>query len=225
MMQPSISYYDNIASVYNSHMTKSDDEVRKYVGKIFNENISGGNIMDFGGGTGLDLPWLLSDKYKVYFLEPSSKMRSIAEKSVSENARIPFFIQENTDFNDWSENNLPLDEKINGVLANFAVLNCIPDIDRFFEKLSLICSDHCYIQATVLDTSPIKMIKTHSIRIAIKAFVNRELVTLNNYNGVTQEVHLHTIQKYKLAAKKYFKVISYTAIHSSQFALLILSTK
>ncbi|HXB43424.1 MAG TPA: methyltransferase domain-containing protein, partial [Puia sp.] len=133
-------------------MTKLDDEVRKYVGKIFNENISSGNILDFGGGTGLDLPWLLGDKYKVYFLEPSSKMRSIAEKSVFENTRTPFFIQENTDFNDWTENNLPLDEKMNGVLANFAVLNCIPDIDRLFEKLSLICSDQCYIQATVLDT-------------------------------------------------------------------------
>jgi ubiquinone/menaquinone biosynthesis C-methylase UbiE len=225
MMQPSISYYDNIARDYNSHMTKPDDDVRKYTGKIFNENISGGNILDFGGGTGLDLTWLLCDKYKVYFLEPSLKMRSLAEKSVSENTRTPFFIQENTDFHDWSENNLPLHEKMNGVLANFAVLNCIPDIDRLFEKLSLICSDHCYIQATVLDTSPIKMIKTHSLKVAIKALLNRRLTTLNNYNGLTQKTYLHTRQQYQSAARKYFKIISFDSIDFSHFALLVLLKK
>jgi hypothetical protein len=63
------------------------------------------------------------------------------------------------------------------------------------------------------------------MRVAIKAFLNRKLITLNNYNGVTQEVYLHTIQKYKFAAKKYFTVVSYTPIHSSQFALLILLKK
>lgn len=224
-MIPATSYYDALAKDYNSHMTKSDNDVRDYVIKIFNDNIQAGNILDFGGGTGLDLPLLVHGKYKVHFLEPSSNMRSIAKKSLSENIKAPFFVEKNIDFHNWSENNLPFGEKMKGILANFAVLNCIPDINCLFEKLSLICDSNCYIHATVLDSRPIKMIKTHSMKVAIKAILNKRLITLNTYNGITQEVYLHTMQKYKFAAKKYFNVISYTPIHSSPFALLILLKK
>lgn len=224
-MTPSASYYDAIAKDYNSHMTRSDDNVRNYVRKIFNDHISDGNILDFGGGTGLDLSWLLRDKYKVYFLEPSQKMRSLAKKSIAENARDPIFVEENIDFEKWSENYLPFKEKMNGVLANFAVLNCISDINCLFERLSLICSDHCYIQATVLDTRLIKMIKTHSLKVALKGFLNKRLISVNTHNGNAQEAYLHTMQQYKSAARKYFNIISYTPIHSSHFALLILTKK
>ena len=152
-------------------------------------------------------------------------MRAMAKKSVSENPRKPIFVEEMTDFQNWSENNLPFSEKMDGILANFAVLNCIPDMDSLFEKLSLICNNKCNIQATVLDIRPIKIIKTHSLKVAIKILLNKQLVTLNDYKGTSQETYLHTIQKYKSAARKYFNFISYTSIQSSLFALLILSKK
>lgn len=224
-MAISTAFYNAIAGSYNSQMTESDNNVRKHVIKIFTNNIFRGNILDFGGGTGLDLPWLLSDMYKVYFLEPSSNMRLIAKKSVSENPRKPIFAEEMTDFQNWSGDHLPFNEKMNGILANFAVLNCIPDIECLFEKLSLIGDHNCYIQATVLDTRPLKIMRSHSLKVGIKLLFDKQLITLSNYKGVTQETYLHSIKKYKSAAIRYFNFISFTSIQSSHFALLILSKK
>ena len=84
-MIPTTSYYDIIAKDYNSHMTISDNNIRNYTIKSFKDNIPNGNILDFGGGTGLDLPFLVPDKYKVQFLEPSLNMRAIAKNSLPEN--------------------------------------------------------------------------------------------------------------------------------------------
>jgi ubiquinone/menaquinone biosynthesis C-methylase UbiE len=222
-MVSSIYYYDHIAGNYNGHMTDSDNSVRKEVIKIFVANIPGGNILDFGGGTGLDLPGLLSDQYKVFFLEPSTNMRAIAIESVSEKPRKPVIIEERVNFQQWSDNHLPFTEKMNGVLANFAVLNCIPDVDSLFEKLAIICAPLCYVQATVIDVRPLKMIKTHSLKVAAKILFNRQLITRNYFNGIAQDTYLHTLQKYESASGKYFNLVSYKSIHSSNFALLILS--
>jgi len=206
-------------------MTDSDNHVRQHAITIFNNNISRGNILDFGGGTGLDLPGLPGDKYTVYFLEPSSGMRSMAKKYVSENPQKPIFVEEMSDFQHWSDGHLPFSEKMNGILANFAVFNCIADMDRLFEKLSLICDHKCYIQAMVLDVGQIKEIKRRSLKTAIKILLRKPIVTLNEYKGITQEVYLHTVRKYKSASGKYFNFISYTSIPSSRFALLMLSKK
>ncbi len=222
-MLSSTTYYDHIARNYNCHMTESDNETRKKVIEIFKANISNGNILDFGGGTGLDLPALLSDHYKVFFLEPSSNMRAIAIKSVSVSPGRPVFVEEKLDFRQWSDNILPFTDKMNGVLANFAVLNCIPDIDILFERLPLICDTHCYVQATVIDTRPVKMIKSHSLKVAAKTLFNKQLITRNYFNGVAQDTYLHTLQKYKSAAAKYFDFVSYNSIQNSNFAMLILS--
>jgi ubiquinone/menaquinone biosynthesis C-methylase UbiE len=224
-MPSSVRFYDAIAENYDSQMTESDARVRAHIANIFNSRIPCGNVLDFGGGTGLDLPWLICDKYKIYFLEPSSNMRSIAKASLPENGQGPIFVEEMTDFHNWSKNNLPFDEKMNGILANFAVLNCVPDIDSLFEKLSFACADNCCMLATVLDTRPLRIMKIHSLKVAIKILLNKQLTTLNKYKDITQETYLHTVGKYKSAARKYFNFVSYTSIRSSHFALLILSKK
>jgi hypothetical protein len=224
-MPSSRAYYDKIAKDYNGHMTKLDEQIRDQVSALFNHNIPRGNIMDFGGGTGLDLPWLLCDNYKVHFLEPAANMRRIAKNSIFDDTGNLVFAEEHTDFHDWSANHLPFDEKMNGILANFAVFNCIPDIDCLFEKLALICLDRCYIQATVLDTHPIKMLNGYSMNTAVKSLLNKKIKSQNSYDGITQETYLHTIQQYKSAAEKYFDIISYRSIYSSAFASLILYKK
>jgi ubiquinone/menaquinone biosynthesis C-methylase UbiE len=218
------AFYDFIAKDYNGQMTKLDYDVRDLVMKIFSNVVPDGNVLDFGGGTGLDLPWLLN-KYVVYSLEPSVEMRSIARASIKNKTDNPKIVEKNTDFHDWSDRCLPFSEKMNGILANFAVLNCIEDIDCLFEKLQLICAQNGRVVATVLDTSLIKMIKLYSFRVAIKLFLNIPLSTKNNYKGMKQDVFLHTKLQYKSAANKYFNVVSYSAIKSSHFAVLILSKK
>ncbi|MFI5152256.1 MAG: methyltransferase domain-containing protein [Chitinophagales bacterium] len=224
-MIPSNQYYDHIAKDYNTHMTESDNQVRNIVMNAFVKLVKAGNVVDFGGGTGLDLPRLLNNQYEVKFLEPSAAMREIAKSSLNSGQARPFFVEENTDFHDWSDTSLPFKEKVDGILANFAVLNCIEDIEFLFEKLSLICTPGCKIMASVIDTFPIKMIGSYSTAVAIKSLLNIPLTTQNNYKGVTQKTFLHTKSHYKTSSFKYFDFVSYSSIKSSHFAMLILSKK
>ncbi|HLK30539.1 MAG TPA: class I SAM-dependent methyltransferase [Puia sp.] len=224
-MIPSTAFYNFIASDYNGHMTESDETVRNHVIKTLINTVPDGSVLDFGGGTGLDLQSLIYNRYKVHFLEPSPHMRAIAKKTVPENAENLIVIEENIDFHNWSADNLPFNEKMNGILANFAVLNCIEDIELLFEKLSLISTPHCKIVATVIDTLPAKMIEMYSLKVAIKSFLNIPLSTQNSYKGVTQKTFLHTKLHYKNTSAKYFNFISYSSIKSSHFAILILSKK
>lgn len=224
-MIPSTSFYNSVAADYNGHQTNSDRRVRNRVMQMFITRIHHGAILDFGGGTGLDLSWLLREKYKVYFLEPSSNMRSLAKIAVTDSLQQPVFIKKNIDFHNWSSDSLPFEEKMNGILANFAVLNCLKDIGCLFEKLALVCDENCFVIATVLDTRPVKMIRNHSLKVAIKSLLNVLLITMTNYQGTSQNTYLHTIHDYKYACKKYFNFISCSSIPSSPFALLILSKK
>ena len=79
-----ISYYNEIADFYDHIMEKKDSNkiVRGKVAEKFCDIVKEGNVLDFGGGTGLDLDWLTSKGYSVFFCEPSSGMR---EKAVNHN--------------------------------------------------------------------------------------------------------------------------------------------
>ena len=224
-MIPSISFYNHIAKDYNAHMTESDQEVRKMVMNAFVHLVAAGNVLDFGGGTGLDLPWLLKNNYAIQFLEPSSEMLALAKRSITRSESKLVFVEENMDFHDWSATSLPFKEKLNGILANFAVFNCIEDIQVLFEKLSPLCAPGCKIFATIIDATPIKLFKSYSFKAAIKSLVNMPLVIQNNHKGVTQHVYLHTKSRYKAASSKYFEFVSYLPLKSSHFAILILSKK
>ena len=224
-MISSTSFYNSVAKDYNGHQTKSDSYVRNYVMEKFFNDIPHGNILDFGGGTGLDLPWLLNPKYSVNFLEPSSNMRSLAKVAVIDNWQQPIFNEQNIDFHAWTPGAVPFEEKMNGILANFAVLNCIKDIGCLFEKMALVCDRDCKVVATVLDTRAIRMLTAYSLKVAIKRFFKRPLVTETKYNCVTQQTYLHTLLNYKSASRKHFNFISYTSIKASPFALLLLSKK
>jgi hypothetical protein len=181
--------------------------------------------LDFGGGTGLDLPWLLNSYDRVFFIEPSVGMRYVANKLVNSMLQKADIVEENLDFHNWSENDLPMVEKMDGVLVNFAVLNCIPDIHKLFEKMSLICAVNCKIVATVIATEPLNMMKMYSAKMAFKRLLNIRLTTQNSYRGVSQEVYLYTKPQLRSAAANYFEIISYARIKSSHFAMVILSKK
>ena len=224
-MIPSNAFYNSVSKDYNSHQTKLDWYVRNQVRRKFTHDIPYGNILDFGGGTGLDLSWLLTQKYNVKFLEPSPNMRFLAKDAFVDNFHQPVFVEENIDFHNWSSGRLPFEEKIDGILANFAVFNSIEDINCLFEKLVLVCDDNCEVIATVLDTRAMKMIKTHSLKVAIKTLFNKPIITQTKYNGTLHETYFHTLSNYKSAFSKYFNLISYTSIKASPFALLILSKK
>jgi len=224
-----LSYYNIIADKYNSLMTgESDRHVREAVSKVFKKTVHHGNILDFGGGTGLDLPWLIEHKmYKIFFLEPSAGMRAVAEESIPEmeNVNTLIFVKEATDISKWSDKQLPFNEQMEGVLANFAVLNCIKNIRELFDKIALICNKGCVVLATVLDSRRWKIIKRYPIKTKLSAIFTTNAVIYNRYNGTGHATYLHTKQQFKEAAGAYFTFDSYEPIGSSNFALLKLRKK
>lgn len=206
-------------------MTASDEAVRHLVQQVFTNRVNAGFVLDFGGGTGIDFSWLLRPEYNLFFLEPSLQMRALAKKACTGSSKFPWFLEQYIDFHLWSEQQLPFQEKMDGVLANFAVLNCIPDITSLFNKLSLVCSRGCFFLATVLNTKPGKLLKTHSLLVAIKSILNSKLVSTNEFRGVSQQTFLHTVSAYRSAARKNFKFLSFEPIAFSDFAILTLEKK
>jgi ubiquinone/menaquinone biosynthesis C-methylase UbiE len=216
---PTLAFYNLIAGQYNDQLTESDKNVRIFVEKEFNRLVKGINILDFGGGTGLDLPWLLKS-YKVFFLEPSENMRSQAKQSTA-NKNL-FFVEKDIDFNLWNENNLPFSEKMDGILMNFAVLNCIGNINDLFRKTALVCNKQALLLALIIDE---KKTKSHPIKNLLRSVVNAPKAIYNNHNGIGHKTYLHTSKQLRSASGEWFNLVSYAPIDSSDFALLILSKK
>src|SRR2546422_9694183 len=75
-----IVFYDSIADDYNKLDSKesSNKIIREKVKEKFLKSVCGKIVLDFGGGTGLDLEWLRENYVQVYFCEPSEKMRAQA---------------------------------------------------------------------------------------------------------------------------------------------------
>lgn len=218
------SFYDAIAGQYDAFLTDHDAKARKVIAQVFKETVPRGVVLDFGGGTGLDLSWLQEHYSTVLFLEPSPKMREEARKKITSLEHVRFVDQE-TDFTAWSGQRLPFPEKTDGVLANFAVLNCIEDIATFFEKVALVTSKQCHVVAAVLDPHVNHILKKNSVLSALRILVSDTLTIHHQRDGVLHETFVHTLRKLKNAASPYFDMLSSTAIPSSDFVLVIFARK
>jgi len=220
---PGAAFYDAVASDYNSHMTENDRRAREIIRNQFTAIVSPGNVMDFGGGTGLDLPWLTANNnYRVFFLETSANMRAVAKQQHGNDVN---FIENTIDFNDWSPMHLPVKEKMDGILANFAVLNSIQNMDSFFEKMALICNSGCKLFLTVLDSRLPIIIKKYPFKTWLTYVMQRRLAITNRYNNITHTTYIHSLSVLKAASAGQFNFISYKPIAFSNFVLLILSKK
>ena len=151
-----ISYYDEIATDYDAIINKESANkiIRKKVSDKFISLVKGRLVLDFGGGTGQDLSWLLNNNYRVVFCEPSASMRRIAidqHKNAFSGTKIDFLDGDKTDFRNWNEI-FPFEQKVDAILANFAVINCIPDIDLLFKKLALAIKPGGILVALILES-------------------------------------------------------------------------
>ncbi|MGN6569185.1 MAG: methyltransferase domain-containing protein [Flavipsychrobacter sp.] len=221
---PVISFYDLHAADYNSRMSASDDNVRWAVRQYFSNYVQAGSVLDFGGGTGLDLLWLSEYYSQVIFIEPSMNMSAEAYK-ISEGRDNIIFVRGNIDFNKWDQDCMPFNGKVNGVMANFAVFNCIRNIDKLFEKLDLVCTSDGYIIAAVLNADLKSLLKNYSLKIALKSMLNRSIGIANNQKGVAHITYLHTKKQYKSASAKHFELIDYRPVANSNFAVIIFRKK
>jgi SAM-dependent methyltransferase len=224
-----ISYYDRIANRYDDIQSgdKKNSLLRDLVTGYFLSRVKCGHVLDFGGGTGLDLNWLVRQQYNISFCEPSESMRRIAiERKHADfpQSSIVFLEGDQCDFRKWNAE-FPFGEKINAVLANFAVLNCIPDIQCLFEKLRLVLAPGGFVVALVLDGSLLRKFRT-SFKGAVKYLFNRSPVGFQIiYEGQTQYVNLYSIFEISKAANPGFELVHQESLDGFGFSLIHLMRK
>ena len=220
-----ISYYDHIAAQYDNTLNKdgSNAIIREKVANKFQHVTRNGLVLDFGGGTGLDLDWLTQHN-RVIFSEPSSGMREIALRNHHQNTSVFFLDAAKTDFRKW-DHDPPFPEKVDAVLCNFAVLNSIPDIACLFSSLSLMMKPGADLLALILDNSLEKLMR-QSMRKAMRSVIFHLPFKFYVYSCMyTQTVYIHTDRAIKKAASKYFEFMDKETWKEYGFCLIHLVKK
>ena len=195
-------YYDAIAHVYdNSLSLKKDLLVRADVEQLFKERITKGIVMDFGGGTGLDLPWLAKSGYAIYFCEPSKNMRDVA-KSKYADAGINFIEDSRVSFENW-ENDEGWNGMFDAILANFGVINYVPNLPSLFRSLEYVTRPGASLFLSLL--SPSRKLSAGRFLKSLRSWITGQpLKTGSKYSDVAHEATLYSINQVNTAAKLYF---------------------
>ena len=224
-----ILYYDAIAAEYESMLNNDVKNllIRDAVSKKFLTVVKGGHVLDFGGGTGLDFGWMIKHRYLISFCEPSHAMRQIAVLRVQKNypdAAVSFLNDEQADFRNWTDS-FPFGETLDAALANFAVINCIPDIGLLFEKLSMALKPGGQLIALVLDDHFLKRLRSNP-GAAIGSIFSRKPVNLViDYKNQRQNVYIYSVSAIRKASIPNFDLISYSRLKGYGFRLIHLIRK
>lgn len=223
VIDQNISYYNEVAGTYDSimHNEHSNRIVRENVKEKFLTRVEPGWVLDFGGGTGLDLEWLTMN-YNVIFCEPSPAMR---EKAVEYNAtvlqksNVIFLESPKTDFNTWAGTR-PFSQRLNGILCNFGVINYIPNIANLFNSLASVIRPGGHLLGIILDLSFKKRLKWHR-RNAIRSLIFGSTFKMHiPYKEQRQTVFVYTVQEIKNASAKYFHYQDSTSAPAYDFTLI-----
>ena len=222
-----ILYYNAIANEYNEMLDTIPDKIaRNKVADKFCSAVKDGVILDFGGGTGLDIQWLTDKNFTVFFCEPSSGMR---ERAIGAYSNLPqdkilFLDDSATDFRQWHLQ-LPFPVQVDAVLSNFAVLNCIPNIKLLFQNLALVIKPGGNMIALVL-TKKLKNKLDVTFRSILKSFISYGPTTLNLiYKKHRQTVYVYSLKEIIKAASKKFSFCSSEILPRSGFTLIHLRRK
>lgn len=220
-----IRYYDKIAADYDAILNHyaSSDLVRKKVSEKLISVLKEGIVLDFGGGSGEDLKWLLKQHYSVIFCEPSSGMRRIAMDKFPQ-AGILFLENSQTDFTRW-DGILPFQEKANGVLANFAVLNCIVDLELFFKNLTLVTAEKAEVVLLVLQYNLKKRLQLNFFGTLKSLSETKPMKVKVAFQDEKQMVYLHSVKSIRKAAADYFEFQNCTSLKQEGFSLIHLQKK
>lgn len=225
--EQNISYYNGIAGQYDCMVNKNSDKaVRQKVADKFSDMVRNTTILDFGGGTGLDLIWLSGNNNKIFFCEPSKAMREIAISNYKKQARAKVIFLDGcaADFRKWHLK-LPFDEKVDAVLSNFAVLNCIQDIKLLFQNLALVVKPGGNMIALVL-TKSFKKILKGNLRYIFTSFIRHKPVSINvGYKEYQQTVYIYSINEIIKASENYFILCNRERIAGCDFTVIHLKRK
>lgn len=227
IIEQNISYYNAIAGKYDVMVNKNSDKtVRQKVAAKFSDIVKNSSVLDFGGGTGLDLEWLTKNNNKIFFCEPSKAMREIAISECKNllNQNIIFLDDFAADFRQWHKQ-LPVAGKIDAVLANFAVMNCIPGIKSLFKELSLIIKPGGNVIALILRKDSMRIQGTN-FKNVLGSAIFRVPQSINiHYQNHRQTVYIYSIKEIIKASKNDFIFCSNETIPGTDFTLIHLTRK
>jgi len=227
--EQNITYYDRIANSYDQLMEQDDSNklIRQKVKAKFLSYVQAGQVLDFGGGTGIDLEWLSANNYKIFFCEPSVSMR---EKAMQYNNNIlhyndiVFLDTAQTDFTGWGKVP-PFSEQVDAILSNFAVINNIQDIELLFKHLALVIKPGGHFMIVFLDLSFKKKLGLNR-RSAIQSFIFRTTFIMYVWHHEhKQTVFVHPEKKIKKASAPYFRYCSAEVLGGFGFKLMHLRRK
>ena len=224
-----IAFYNEIAGSYDNILDKDifNKLVLEKVAEKFCSIVKSGQVLDFGGGTGRDLDWLTNNNYHIFFCEPSVAMREKAieyNQTILHNDTIVFLDYKTTDFTTW-QYDLSLLQKMDAVLSNFAVFNCIPDIELLFKSLSTIVKPGGHLLALILDNRFRKVMRSH-FKSAVRSFIFRTPVQFNvRFNQHQQTVYIHTTGQIKKASETYFDFHNQEFLREYGYSLIHLIRK
>lgn len=217
-------FYDSIASGYDAKMNEDpgNERVRNIVKRIALEYLDTNQLaMDFGGGTGLDVPWLSENSKTVYFCEPSEKMLEIAIDRIRQHKFENVVLLNHTDFRKFDTEDLNIKKgSLDFVLSNFAVFNSIYELNELFKHLSMLIRPNGILLVTVLSVFPGKKMRLNLLN-RITDFV-RFNFTSRSWVLKEREGHVtivHTDKMMRSEAKKHFVLIKKESIKHSMFTL------
>jgi len=213
-------FYDRIAKEYDTKLSVAKDQmVRDEIMREFLSNVSDGNILDFGGGTGLDLPWLIEHKFQVVFCEPSENMRAIAKKNYGSSGGVTFLSNTDSDFGSWKKN--LVETKFDAVLANFGVVNYIENLPLLFETFAKQTNLDGQLFLSLLNLSNKSLFKKMPKRFLLSLVSSSSIKVGRQFEGVRHESILYKPNLVVNAAKPYFDLVNKKRLgHSSDFVLL-----
>lgn len=154
----------------------------------------GSRILDFGAGTGSDWDWLLAAGYEVVSYEPSAGMRAVAaQRPVAHQVTLI------DDLSSWLSD--PFKARFDGILANFAVMNHVRDLQRVFATFDAILRPGGQLFLVVLDPS--------------QGSAPRSV----EYDGLKTPVYVHRVMDISAASQQYDLAVERT-LTGNRFRLL-----
>ncbi len=224
MSEESKLYYNSIASEYDDIMNMHP--INKCVRNIVEKKIKSivtknSKILDFGGGTGEDLHWL-SKNYNVTFLEPSEEMRNVAYKKALDNNynEIQFVKASSTLFENFTSSSFT--KKFDAIIANFAVINSIKDLNLLSNKMALICEENCDLFFVVLYRLP--DLKSSYLKDKLHDATFKNKTFSKNFEiknkTVKSKIYIHSLKYLKKNFQENFRFVNAFHISDSYFKII-----
>ena len=205
-----IDFYNEIANNYDAILDNegSNEHIRNKVKEKFMGLVKTGWVLDFGGGTGRDLDWLIGNNYRVIFCEPSEGMRQKAinrhQNDIPDN-RLIFLDDNRVDFTTW-QSHPPFSIKTDAIISDFAVINCIGDIELLFKNLSGVIKPGGHFLALMLQHD-YKKSRLWKVRQFLRSLISSKPLVLNvNYNNHRQTVYMYTPKFIKKTSSPHFEI-------------------